>query len=373
MSAIITGMGVVSSLGPDLASFAQGLREGRCGCALHEFAYLGGRNVKAPAYLAAAADAKGLIDPKKLRRMDRLSRMSAVAARQALVMAGVTDINPARTGVVFGTAFGAMATTQNFIDSWLKQGERHASPLNFMNSVHGIMASLIALDLGMTGVNLTICQRDLSFEGALVTALECIENGEADMLLVGASDEMTPLLHDFAARVRYINMDTALRGLDPFAPTDPTVPGDGAAVLLIEREGSPRKALARLDAATMGRTGGKTALPAGAARVDLITTNRGGGTRAGTLCDRRDAGLDAALGRKVPKLTHRGNFGDYPTAGALEGAANVLMLSGGEVFAPLAAGVARKDMVAGLSAPTAILHDAASVSGSHAAYVLSRL
>lgn len=369
MTAIVTGVGVVSALGPDLASFAQGLREGRNACAAHEFDYLGGRKVKAPAYLAAPADAKGLIEPKKLRRMDRLSRMCAVAARNALAHAGLDTsmINPARTGVVFGTAFGAMTTTQAFMDSWLAQGDRHASPLNFMNSVHGIMASLIALDLGVTGANLTICQRDLSFEGALVTALDCLRADDADLLIVGAGDELTPLLHDFGARMRQVNLDAACPGLDPFAPTNPGVPGDGAAAFVLEREGA-RKALARLEAAAMGRLGG----PVAGVDVGLVTTNRGGGLRAKAVRDKRDGLLDAALGRKLPKLTHRGNFGDYATAGALQFAANVLMLSGGEVFAPLAGGLARRELVEGVAPPQAILHDAASVSGSCASYVLRK-
>ncbi|MCC6573942.1 MAG: beta-ketoacyl synthase chain length factor [Planctomycetes bacterium] len=380
MAAIITGVGVVSSLGADPVSFAKGLRGGRSGCALHDFEYLGGRKVSAPAYLAMPADAKGLIDPKKLRRMDRLSRMCAVSARQALAMAGIdaSTLNPARTGVVFGTAFGAMATTQAFVDSWLKQGERHASPLNFMNSVHGIMASLIALDLGITGVNLTLSQRDLSFEGALVTALEILESGEADTLIVGAGDELTPLLHDFGARVHYVNLDAAnARGLDPFAPTDPTVPGDGAAVIVLERADSKRKPLAKFEAAAMGRLG-KTDLAAKLLSSDLrsiislATTNRGGSKRAAAHFARRENALDGLLGRELVKLTHRGNFGDSPSAGALQCVANVLMLSGGEVFAPLAAGEIRRDLVAGVAAPTAILHDAASVSGTHAAYVLTQ-
>ncbi len=378
MSARVTGLGVVSALGPDAAALLAGLRQGANACAVHEFKYLDGHTVRAPAYMAATPEAKGLIDPKKLRRMDRFCRMCAVAARQALATAGidVARLDPARTGVVFGTAFGAMTTTQAFVDSWLKQGERHGSPLNFMNSVHGIVASQIALDLGVTGVNLTLSQRDLSFEAALVSALHALENGEADLLLVGGGDELTPLMHEFGARMRQVNLNPVTPGLDPFLPTHPTMPGDGAAVFVLEPDRGQRKAMARLEAAAIGRTAASAkTLARVAARANsgdlLVTTNRGGGRTAARLRDNADKTVDVVLGRARPKLTHRGAFGDFASAGALQFAANVLMLSGREVFAPMSRGRLRNELVAGLGPPQTILHDAAGISGSHACYLLT--
>src|SRR5262245_4628592 len=130
MSVMVTGVGVVSALGGDPAAFAAALRQGRHGCALREFARLDGAGVTAPAYLAVAAEPQGLIEPRKLRRMFRLVRMAAVAARQALQMAGrdPAAYDPSRVGIVFGTAFGALEITQKFIDSWIENGQRHASP-----------------------------------------------------------------------------------------------------------------------------------------------------------------------------------------------------------------------------------------------------
>jgi 3-oxoacyl-[acyl-carrier-protein] synthase II len=378
MSAVITGLGVVSALGSGLEPFASGLAAGVNACARQEFTLFGGQKITAPAYMAAPADAKGLIEPRKLRRMDRLIRMAAVCARQALRQAclDTSSIDPSRLGVVFGTAFGALGTTQEFIDSWLKNGERHASPLAFMSSVHGIIASQIALDLGAVGVNLTLAQRDISFEAALASALDLLERGQADALLVGGADEMTSMLHEFASQFRYVeNGESA--GADPWANHGRIVPGDGAAVLLLERENTARKPLARIEASRVGRWD----IPRGDAaaallrnfdkeRIELVTTSRAGSVRTSPLEDRREVALNELLGRKSAKLSHRGNFGNFPTAGALQAAANVLMLQG-QVFAPLAAGKPRADLVAGLKPPKCILHDAASVTGNHAAYVMS--
>ncbi|CAG0932480.1 3-oxoacyl-[acyl-carrier-protein] synthase 2 [Planctomycetaceae bacterium] len=380
MSAVITGLGVVSALGCGVEAFATGLASGQNACTMHEFTLFGGQKRAAPAYLAVPADAKGLIEPRKLRRMDRLIRMCAVSARQALRQASLdpSTFDASRLGVVFGTAFGALGTTQEFVDSWLKNGERHASPLAFMSSVHGIIASQIALDIGAVGVNLTLAQRDISFEASLATAVDLLEQGKADALLVGGGDELTGMLHEFASHFRYVERGS-IAGADPWSKRGRIVPGDGAAVLLLEREGTPRKALARVERARVGRCDvqrgdAARALLAGfdKERVGLVTTSRAGSARSAPLESRRDAALDELLGRKCVKLSHRGSFGNFPTAGALQAVANVLMLQG-QVFTPLAAGKPRADLVAGLKSPRCILHDAASVTGNHAAYVVSAI
>lgn len=365
MGAVITGMGVVSPLGPDLASLHAGLREGVNACRIEEFPRLDGTVVRAPACRAAEPNAKGLIEPRKLRRMDRLLRMAVVASRQALLHAGLDPgtIAPERAGVVIGTAFGALGTTQQFVDSWISQGERHASPLAFMSSVHGILASQIALDLGWTGVNFTVSQRNLSFEAALDTALGALENGDTDLLLVGGADELTPLLHEFATNLHLACLDTSATGPNPFDPAGPIVPGEGAAIFLLERADTPRRSLVRVEASAMGRLdvpGGDAAAQLGqaAASVDLVSVSA-------------LRGMESAAPATLPRLSHAGFFGVSPVLGAMQTVVDVLMLAEGEVFPPLASGRLAPERTAGLSAPKSILHEAHGVGGQHAAFLLS--
>lgn len=369
MGIVVTGIGVVSALGPNAAAFRRGLLDGSNACALHGFERFDGSVVNAPAYMAVPAEPEGLIEPRKLRRMFRLARMSAVAARQALKHAELepTILDSSRLGVVFGTSFGAMEPTQKFVDSWIDNGEAAASPLQFMNSVHGILASQIALDVNATGVNLTCAQRDICFEAALDTAVNLLEARRADVLLVGGADEVTPMLHEFGSHTGQLVLQD-VPGLDPWGARRGVVPGDGAAVFVLERDDSPRRALARVAASRVGRhdQGGPNLAVelAEAARPDLVTTNRDGGARCARLNDRQQA----ELGLHVPAVSHRGNFGTWPAAGAVQFAANVLMLSNGEFYMPLAGG---RPVELKAEAPKAILHNAPSISGSHAAYVLA--
>ncbi len=372
MGVVVTGIGVVSALGANTQTFRRALISGDNPCRPHQFKRLNGSVVTAPAYMAVAAEPEGLIEPRKLRRMFRLARMSAVAARQALNHAQLdpASINPSRLGVVFGTSFGALDVTQKFIDSWLERGEQHASPLQFMNSVHGILASQIALDINATGVNLTTAQRDVCFEAALDTAVRLLEQRRADVILVGGADEMTDLLHEFGSQTHQVSLDLSARGIDPWGSRQAVIPGDGAAVAVLERDDTPRRALARVVATRIGRhdTGGADMAEsvASATEINLVTNNRDGGARCTRLCNAREDALRRTL--DAPVVSHRGSFGTYPAAGAQQFAANVLMLCNNEAYQPLAGGEPQPKISA---PPRAILHDAASISGNHAAYVVA--
>jgi 3-oxoacyl-[acyl-carrier-protein] synthase II len=360
MGVVVTGVGMVSALGRDTEACLAALRAGENPCRLHDFERLDGSTARAPAYIAPEVDPAGLIEPRKLRRMFRLARMAAVAARLALRDAGLdpAGLEPSRLGVSFGTSFGALDVTQKFMDSWLERGEEHASPLQFMNSVHGILASQIALDINATGINLTNAQRDVCFETALDTAVSLLETRRADVLIVGAADEITPLLHEVGSRAHLMVLDPDVRGVDPAGARHGYVPGEGAGVLVLERDDTPRRPLARLLATAVGRhdQGGDDLAARLAAHGPELWTGNADGSLA-----------YAALGAPAA-VSYHGNFGTFPSAGALQCVVNVLMLAGREGFAPLAGGKPLPPP----EPPRVILHDARSTSGNHAAYVLAR-
>lgn len=355
MSVAITGIGCVSALGDGVAATLDALRNARHGCAIHEFERLDGTTVSAPAYLAVKPDATKYLDKRKLRRMDRLVKMAAVSARQALDHAGIeTDsISPERLGVVTGTALGALNITQQFIDSWLTNGEEHASPLKFMNSVHGIMASQVALDLGATGVNLTTSHREISFEAALASAVSLLESGRADIILVGAADELTSLAHEFVSRLGVLShSEDDAGGCQPWEARATIVPGDASAFFVLEPTSTQRKPLAILDWAQTGR-GEPTHV---SADYDLVTTIREGWVRSHDFRNNHEAVLQSQY--NAPVVSHNGSFGVGFTTSAMQFAVNVLMLAGREAFPCLSAG----EMVRTFDAPARILHENASPS-----------
>jgi 3-oxoacyl-[acyl-carrier-protein] synthase II len=131
------------------------------------------------------------------RRMGPPSRLAVAAARMALGEAG---IDPARlagpgTAVVVSTAFGPCSFSEALLRQVLRDGPEAASPYLFTESVANAPAAQIAIACGARGANVTLCQREAGPLLALARGAAEVAAGRAERALVGAVDEMSPLLH----------------------------------------------------------------------------------------------------------------------------------------------------------------------------------
>lgn len=132
-------------------------------------------------------DYKAFIDPKVLRRMSKIVRMSIVAARTALDEAGVTKPD----AILTGTGMGCQADTEKFLNAVIDNDESLLNPTAFIQSTHNTMGAQIALMQSNNNYNLTYVNRGFSFESALLDSLMLINEGEVKNLLLGGIDEIT--------------------------------------------------------------------------------------------------------------------------------------------------------------------------------------
>ena len=186
-----------------------------------------------PAYLVDlnATSVKAML--KKVRRSDTLSKMSVVAASDALVNSGIENIVQKKLGIIISTAFGPHVTTFDFLDDILDHGDAAVSPTTFSNSVHNAAASYVATFLNIKGPTLTITQFQFSFQAALQLAQVWLEQGRCDYVLAGAVDQYGEVL----GYVSDHKLTTAKDGrVKPFT-FNPTcqVPGEGAAFFLLSK------------------------------------------------------------------------------------------------------------------------------------------
>ena len=175
---------------------------------------------------------------KKLRRADKLSKMSVLAAAAAMQDANMDAAASGKVGVILATAFGAHVTTFDFLDGILDFGEANASPTAFSNSVHNAAASYISSSLDIKGPTLTVTRFRFSFPSALQLAMGWLEQGRCDYLLVGAVEQYGDVLGHVADRMLRPAADGIIRPFT-FNPTG-QVPGEGAAFFLLGRERSDR-------------------------------------------------------------------------------------------------------------------------------------
>ena len=233
----VTGIGIVSPIGVGRAAFWRALCDGRSGVApLEGWARPSGYpNVAASVGEFAARE---LIASPQLRRMDRLSRMAVAASRLALDDARLPSdaVAGEHAGIVFGTAFGNLQESVAHLDRVFTRGPAAASPMIFPNLVMNAPAGYIAMEHGMTGVNFTVAQAEVTGEHAIALGCEMIESGRADVVLASGADELSAVLLEGYDRARALAGQRG--GREWSSPYDAArsgiVLGEGAALLVLE-------------------------------------------------------------------------------------------------------------------------------------------
>ena len=99
-----------------------------------------------PVYTADPTPLKGFISPKKLRRVNKYSKIATLAAYLALQDAGFdTPQHHSNMAVIVASGYGASNTRFKFLDDIIQEGDEFASPTQFSNSVHSSAASHITI------------------------------------------------------------------------------------------------------------------------------------------------------------------------------------------------------------------------------------
>ncbi len=248
----ITGLGLVTPLGAGKTSFFSALHDGRSALARHTelSSALPGHLAGQPVWAGRVGDfgADKAIDSGKRRRMPRLSQMAIVAAREALGLdptqavkdsAVAQRYRPERVGIVLGTGLGCIEYTIDFVRSFVSGGLSAASPAVFPYTVMNASAGLLGIELGFTGPNITVNHRDLSFAESIASGAELLLTDRADAVLCGSCDELGPWLYHGLWRLGALPPDLFDALEAPLHPYERggqgLVPGEGAALLLLER------------------------------------------------------------------------------------------------------------------------------------------
>ncbi len=184
------------------------------------------------------------LSPMAARRMSPASRFAVCASLMAFRDAGLEpQPDDGTTAVVMGTTYGAAFVTEKILRQVFLEGPESVSPALFTESVANAPAAQIALAVGARGANNTVTQRQVSVIAALKQATGLLRRGSADRVLVGAVDEMSPLLHAILDRFAALAQPDD-DGVETGRPFDARGSGwlgaEGAAVVLLEREDAVR-------------------------------------------------------------------------------------------------------------------------------------
>lgn len=279
----------------------------------------GSGTVEIPAFLADVSRLGEFLPVRTLRRIDRFSRLGLLGSYLALADAGLPDEERSPLGIIIASGYGATGITYAFLKSFINDGDICASPTYFANSVHNSAAAHISIHLGAVGPSLTVTHFHLPVPSALATARLWLAEGRVERVLFGAVDELSELIGYVHHRMR-----DAVPGA-PMAPLrterETSIPGEGAAFLLLARESAARGGYCTLDASTTGSMPDPGVPPSG---PGLLVLGADGRPETG----RRYAA--AARFSRVACYTPL--YGSMPAGPAFDLAAAALILKEGHVF-----------------------------------------
>jgi 3-oxoacyl-[acyl-carrier-protein] synthase II len=254
---VVTGMGATTPLGGDVASTWDGLIAGRNGIRINDADWVS--RFELPAKLAAplAVEPSEVLPRVQLRRLDRCEQVAIIAARQAWADAGFElpteesqSVDPDRLGVAIGTGVGGPVTLLEQDDVLEKQGLRKVSPLTVPMLMPNGPAAHVSIELmARAGVHSPASACASGAEG-LATGWQMIQNGRADVVVAGGAEAcIAPITVAGFAQSRTLSMrnDEPERASRPFdIDRDGFVLGEGAGVLVLEREDHARARGARI-------------------------------------------------------------------------------------------------------------------------------
>lgn len=131
----------------------------------------------------AAVDPDPHLDLARARRLDRTSRLAAVASQHALADAHASSEG---TGIVLGNAYGNVDASGGFMHRVFEKGARAASPAEFPNLVPSSPVGHVSIYLGLQGPTFATADLSVSGEGAFVQAAQLVAGGEAARVVAGA-------------------------------------------------------------------------------------------------------------------------------------------------------------------------------------------
>ena len=238
---VITGMGTVNPLGLSVAESWDNVLKGVSGVERITLFDSAGLNV----HIACEVknfDPTQYMEEKEARRRDRFEHLSAVATQEAINHSGleITDANTARVGVVISSAIGGLESLQDAVITNHTVGPRRVNPFLIPKLMSNGASGLAAIDHGIRGPAFSVASACASGADGIGMAWMMLRSGMLDVCIAGASEAtVTPVgvaAFDRVGAMSRRNDDFSMTP-QPFDKNrDGLVMGEGAAVLVLERE-----------------------------------------------------------------------------------------------------------------------------------------
>jgi 3-oxoacyl-[acyl-carrier-protein] synthase II len=237
---VVTGLGIVSPVGNDVASAWAAIVAGRSGIGpvtridTTTFSTHFGGEIR-------QLDLGPYLSVKDARRMDAFMQYGVVAGMQAMRDSGlvVTEANSDRIGILMGSGMGGLESIEETYDKYLEtHSPRKVSPFFIPGSIINLVSGHLSIAFNITGPNLAVATACTTSTHALGLAMRLIQYGEVDAMLAGGSEMATCVtgMSGFAqAKALSQRNDDPQGASRPWdKDRDGFVMGDGAGAMMLE-------------------------------------------------------------------------------------------------------------------------------------------
>ncbi len=233
---VVTGLGMTTPLGGDVATSWAALLAGRSGARVlaEEWAATLPVQIACP----AAVDPAEVLPVPERKRLDRSGQFALIAAREAWTHAGAPQVPSERLGVVVASGIGGVTTLLSAYDTLLAKGARRVLPMTVPMLMPNGPAASVGLELGARAGVHTPVSACASGAEAIGYAADMIRSGRADVVVAGGTEAaIHPLpIAGFAAMqalsTRNEEPERASRPYDK--GRDGFVLGEGAGIVVLE-------------------------------------------------------------------------------------------------------------------------------------------
>jgi 3-oxoacyl-[acyl-carrier-protein] synthase II len=255
---VVTGLGIVSPVGNDVATAWSAILAGRSGIGpvtridTTTFSTHFGGEIR-------QLDIEPYLSVKDARRMDAFMQYGVIAGMQAMRDSGleVTEANSDRIGILMGSGMGGLESIEETYDKYLEtHSPKKVSPFFIPGSIINLVSGHLSIAFNITGPNLAVATACTTSTHALGMAMRMIHYGEVDAMLAGGSEMATCVtgMSGFA-QARALSQ----RNSDPQAASRPWdkdrdgfVMGDGAGAMMLEEYESAKARGAKIYAEICG-------------------------------------------------------------------------------------------------------------------------
>jgi len=318
---VITGLGIVSPVGNDIATAWDNIVNGRGGIGrISRFdpsemnSHIAGevKDFDVTAYMPA----------KEARQMDTFIHYGIAAGVQAWKDSGleINDVSAERFGVIVGSGIGGLQRIEETQKDYLERGARRISPFFVPASLINLVSGQLSIMLGLKGPSYAVVSACTTGLHSIGDAGRLIEYGDADVMLAGGTEStVTPLgIGGFAAMralsTRNDDPGTASRPWD--VDRDGFVLGEGAGVMVLEEYEHAKKRGAKIygELAGYGMSSDAhhiTAPDQDGPRRGILAALRNGGINPDQVSYVNAHGTSTPLGDKNETLALKLAFGDH--------------------------------------------------------------